>query len=109
MQPVQIRIAVGPLCVTLPGLSTPKLRESPRFSQVVVSLNGAMARMHTVHPLAFARIKKQLASKVGRDPLKAPKGALQAKLVTELVTSCLPHLKESEPGASAPASRARRA
>ena len=74
-----------------------------------MSLNGAMARMHTVHPLAFARIEKQLASKAGRDPLKAPKDALQAKLVTQLVTSYLPHLKEPEPGDPAPASRAKRA
>lgn len=72
-----------------------RLLSAARFSQVVVSLNGAMARMHTVHPLAFARIKKQLATKPGRDPLKAPKDALQARLVTQLVASHLPHLKAS--------------
>lgn len=74
-----------------------------------MSLNGAMARMQTVQPLAFARIKKQLATKAGRDPLKAPKGALQAKLVMQVVASHLPHLNEPEPGAPAPAGRSRRA
>lgn len=85
-----------------------RLLSAPRFSQVIVSVNGAMARMHTVHPLAFARIKKQLAGKAGRDPLKAPKDALQAKLVMQLVASHLPHLNEPEPGAPAQAGRSRR-
>ena len=65
--------------------------------------------MHTVHPLSFARIKKHLSSKPGRDALKAPKGALQAKLVMRLVASHLPHLKHPEPEAAAPASRSSRA
>lgn len=86
-----------------------RLLSAPRFSQVVVSLNGAMARMHTVHPLAFARIKKQLASRPGRDPLKAPKDALQARLVMQLVATHLPHLKEPDPAAAVPVSRAGRA
>ena len=86
-----------------------RLLSVPRFSQVVVSLNGAMARVRTVHPVAFARIKKQLAVKPGRDPLKAPKDALQAKLVMQLVASHLPHLKDPESGALAPARRSARA
>ena len=65
--------------------------------------------MHTVHALAFARIKKQHATKPGRDPLKAPKDALQAKLVMRLVASHLPHLKQPEQGAPVPASRSSRA
>jgi hypothetical protein len=86
-----------------------QLLSAARFSQVIVSLNGAMARMHTVHPLAFARIKKQLATKAGRDPLKAPKDALQAKLVLQLVASHLPHLKELEQKAPVTAGRSSRA
>ena len=85
-----------------------RLLSAPRFSQVVVSQNGAMARMYTVHPLAFAGIKKQLATKPGRDPLKAPKDALQAKLVMQLVATHLPHLKESESATPKPANRSRR-
>ena len=85
-----------------------RLLSAPRFSQIVVSLNGAMARMHTVHPVAFARVKKQLAGKTGRDPLKAPKDALQAKLVMQLVASHLPHLKQAEQEAPLPASRSSR-
>lgn len=86
-----------------------RLLSAPRFSQVIVAMNGTMARMHTVHPLAFARIKKQLAGKTGRDPLKAPKDALQAKLVTQLVALYLPHLAEPEPGHVRPAGRSTKA
>ena len=42
------------------------------------------------------------------DPLKAPKDALQAKLVMQLVATHLPHLKESEPVITASTSRSSR-
>jgi hypothetical protein len=69
-----------------------RLLSEPRFSQVVVGTSGAMARMATVHPLAFARIKRQLSRVVGRDPRKAPKDAAQARQVEALVKEYLPHL-----------------
>lgn len=71
-----------------------RLLSAPRFSQVVVGTSGAMARMTTVHPLAFARIKQQLSRVAGRDPRKAPKDAAQARQVEQLVKEYLPHLQD---------------
>jgi hypothetical protein len=69
-----------------------KLLSVPRFSQVVVGVNGGMARMRTVHPLDFARIKQQLAKDAKRDPRKKAKDPAQAAMVQELVKSHLPQL-----------------
>jgi len=66
-----------------------------RFDQVVVATSGAMARMNTVHPLDFSRVKRALAAKPDRDPLKKAKDLMQAKLVAELVENFLPHLATS--------------
>lgn len=68
-----------------------------RFSQVVVSSTGTMARMNTVHPLDFARIKHKLSTAVERDPLKARKDALQAQVATEIVDRYLPHMQGQGP------------
>jgi hypothetical protein len=87
-----------------------KLLSARRFSQVIVAANGEMARMQTVHPLAFATIKADLARKRGRDRLKAPKDAMQAEMVAALVEQLLPHLKDAPdtPETAAPASRSSR-
>ena len=69
-----------------------KLLSEPRFNQVVVGVNGAMARVRTVHPLHFARIKRELAKDPQRDPRKKVKDLAQAKLVERLVAEHLPHL-----------------
>lgn len=69
-----------------------RLLSVPRFSQVVIGTNGAMARMTTVHPIAFARIKRHLSQDPDRDPRKAPKDAAQASQVEDLVREYLPHL-----------------
>ena len=71
-----------------------KLLSVPRFDHVVVGVNGAMARMRTVHPLDFARIKRQLSRDTHRDPLKKTKDLAQAKMVERLVAECLPHLNK---------------
>ena len=71
-----------------------KLLGARPFEQVVTSALGNMARLKTVHPLDFARIKQQLGESKGRDPLKARKDILQAQLVSQLVDEHLPHLKE---------------
>lgn len=69
------------------------------FSQVVVATNGRMARMRTVHPLDFVRIKIGLSQAPGRDPAKARKDALQAQVVRDLVDEYLPHLAQPlQPG-----------
>ena len=75
-----------------------RLLSAPRFSQMVVGTSGAMGRMTTVHPLAFARIKRQLAKQADRDPRKAPKDAAQARQVEALVREYLPHLGEEKDG-----------
>lgn len=69
-----------------------KLLSARPFEQTIVSGNGQMAIMHTVHPLDFVRIKQLIGKKLGRDPLKARKDLLQASLVRQLVDTYLPHL-----------------
>jgi hypothetical protein len=69
-----------------------RLLSVPLFSQMVVGTSGAMARMPTVHPSAFARIKRQLSKDVDRDPRKAPKDKRQAESVLALLRQFLPHL-----------------
>jgi hypothetical protein len=75
-----------------------RLLSVPKFSQVVVAISGAMARMPTVHPMAFARIKRQLSQDPKRDPRKAPKDKAQADIVESLVEQFLPQLA-TEPSA----------
>lgn len=58
-----------------------------RFSQVVMASNGAMARMHTLAPEAFVRLKRGLVRRASRDPLKRPKDALQARIVQGMLDS----------------------
>lgn len=62
-----------------------KMVSSPRFSQVVVGLNGAMARMTTISPPAFVKIKLALSESQTRDPRKRSKDALQAEVVQQLL------------------------
>ena len=69
-----------------------QLVSAPRFSAVVVAANGQMARMNTVHPLAFVRFKRWLAERHDRDPLKASRDSLQADTVAQLVDEYLPQL-----------------
>lgn len=71
-----------------------RLQPARRMDQVVVATSGEMALMRTVHPLDFACIKQGLSEQLRRDPNKRGKDALQAKIVTALVTECLPHLLE---------------
>lgn len=69
-----------------------QLVSAPRFSSVVVAANGTMARMNTVHPLAFVRFKRWLAQRPDRDPLKVARDKLQADTVAQLVDEYLPQL-----------------
>jgi hypothetical protein len=55
-----------------------------KYEQMVVSATGDMASMRTLHPLDFVRLKTELSQRVGRDPFKAPKDALQARTVKQL-------------------------
>jgi hypothetical protein len=75
-----------------------KLLSAPRFDQVVIGVNGGMARMRTVHPLHFARIKRQLSKDPNRDPRKKVKDLAQADMVQALVKEYLPHLADTAAG-----------
>lgn len=68
------------------------LLNAERFSRMAVSTSGSMARMHTVDPRAFVRVKRWLAEQKTRDPLKRRKDRLQADIVASLVESYLPQL-----------------
>jgi len=70
-----------------------QLVSAPRFSSVVVGVTGHMARMNTVHPLAFVAFKRWLAARPDRDPLKRSRDQLQADTVERLVDEYLPQLK----------------
>lgn len=69
-----------------------KLLAAPRFDQVVIGTNGGMARLRTVHPLHFARIKRELAQNKDRDPRKKAKDVAQAEMIEALVRERLPQL-----------------
>lgn len=68
------------------------LLDGPRFSSMIVATNGAMARMNTISPLAFAKFKRWMAGTPDREALKRERDLLQAELVESLVEEYLPHL-----------------
>jgi hypothetical protein len=68
------------------------LLDGPRFSTMIVSTSGHMARLYTVSPLLFAKFKKWMAEQTDREPLRRQRDALQAARVEELVTEYLPHM-----------------
>ncbi len=68
------------------------LLDGPRFSSMIVSSTGHMARMNTISPLAFANFKRWMAEQPDRDPMKRRRDILQASLVEELSREYLPHL-----------------
>lgn len=69
-----------------------QLLDSKRFSSIIVSTSGHMARMETIDPLVFAKFKRWMANQPGRDTLKRKRDTLQAEVVEELTEEYLPHL-----------------
>lgn len=66
---------------------------APRpFEQIVVATTGVMARLRTIHPQDFCRIKRLLAALPHRERGKHRKDELQARVVAALVEQYLPHL-----------------
>lgn len=65
---------------------------SPRFSSMIVSSSGYMARMETISPLAFVKFKRWMAAQPDRDPMKISRDSLQADIVEQLVEEYLPYL-----------------
>ncbi len=70
-----------------------KLLGAVPYEQIVVASTGEMARMRTIAPTDFARVKRQLGKRKDRDPLKARKDLLQADLVEKLIAEYLPNLQ----------------
>ena len=68
------------------------LLDSPSFSAVIVATDGAMARMHTVHPATFVRFKRWMAQQTDRDPLKRRRDVLQSDSVQTLLDTYLPQV-----------------
>lgn len=68
------------------------LLDGPRFSSMIVSVTGHMARMNTISPVAFVRFKRWMAEQSDRDPMKRRRDNLQAELVEQLIEEYLPHL-----------------
>ncbi len=70
------------------------LLDGPRFSAMIVSTTGHMARMNTVSPILFAKFKQWMSEQPDREPLRRRRDALQSNRVEELVREYLPHLLE---------------
>ena len=73
------------------------LLDAPAFSAVVVASNGDMARMNTLHPLAFSKFKRWMAQQPDREPAKRGRDALQARLVEDAVQRYLPQWAVHDP------------
>ncbi len=69
-----------------------------RFSQMVVATDGSMARLITMPPKSFVKIKRKLSTSASRDPLKRRKDALQAVIVQQLMDEHLIELRGKSPG-----------
>lgn len=69
------------------------LLSGPRFSAIVVSSSGHMARMNTIAPRAFSQFKRWMGAQPDRDRMKRDRDLLQADLVEELLEEYLPHLQ----------------
>ena len=67
------------------------LLSGPRFSTIVTSSDGNMARVTTIAPLAFAEFKRWMAETVDRDNLKRSRDRLQAEVIEEMVHEYLPN------------------
>ncbi|CAK9133491.1 unnamed protein product [Ilex paraguariensis] len=65
------------------------LLDAPPFSAVIVASNGAMARMHTVHPATFVAFKRWMAGLREREAIKRRRDVLQADVVQALVDGVL--------------------
>jgi len=68
------------------------LLDGARFSSVVVSTSGHMARMNTISPIVFSDFKRWMASQQDRDAQKRRRDMLQADVVDELAREFLPNL-----------------
>jgi hypothetical protein len=75
------------------------LLSAPRFSSVIVSNAGYMARMNTISPVVFSQFKRWMSEQDDRENLKRSRDKRQAEVVDLLVAEYLPHLL-TEPAAA---------
>lgn len=78
----------------VPARNAGLLLDGPRFSAMIASATGHMARMNTISPIAFVRFKRWMAEQPDRDPMKRQRDILQANMVEELISEYLPHLQQ---------------
>jgi hypothetical protein len=69
------------------------LLEGEKFSAMIVSSTGRMARMNTISPVVFAKFKRWMAGQDNRESLKRKRDILQAELVEEMVAEFFPNLQ----------------
>ena len=67
------------------------LLSSEKFSTVLCSTDGNMARATTISPMAFVNFKRWMAEAQDRDDLKRPRDRLQAEIIEALVHEYLPN------------------
>ena len=72
------------------------LLNAERFTAMIASPSGDMARMTTVAPVAFTRFKRWLAVQPSRDVMKRTRDAMQADVVEAIVAEYLP--QAAQPG-----------
>jgi hypothetical protein len=71
------------------------LMSASAFSAVIVATNGTMARMNTLHPLAFAEFKEWMSKLPEREGMKRRRDAAQAAAVRACVEEYLPQWKRN--------------
>lgn len=69
------------------------LLDGEKFSAMIVSGTGRMARMHTVSPVVFVKFKRWMAEQDNRESLKRQRDILQAELVEEMAAEFFPNLQ----------------
>ncbi|MDD5329240.1 MAG: GSU2403 family nucleotidyltransferase fold protein [Sulfuricella sp.] len=72
------------------------LLSGPRFSSMIVSSSGYMARIETISPLTFVKFKRWMAAQPDRDSMKTSRDGLQADIVQQLIDEYLPHLGQGD-------------
>jgi hypothetical protein len=66
------------------------LLNAQRFSAMIASPSGRMARMSTIAPATFVEFKRWMAAQADRDPVKKKRDRLQADIVEQLTQEYLP-------------------
>lgn len=74
-----------------------ELVNAPGFSEVIVGLDGSMARMNTIDPREFVRFKLWMSTLKTREAVKRQRDGLQAQAVNYCVQEYMPQLDRASP------------